>query len=202
MCARTADTKTGEVRPTDASGTIRSVRPDRAGRAARRRDAALITLTDPEMPAQLPAETVQGNTVLPLPEIVRRYAAGESVQALAAEVGGHRATLYRWMLAGTGDKEYADLVTHCLVQRVADADAALAAAREACDIARAREQARFARMDLERRRPQLYGPRQIHDANAGVTVQLVRFAAPENTSALRERDQTGTTSAPAKEIGA
>ena len=100
---------------------------------------------------------------LSIPEIVQRYAAGESVQTLAAETGVHRATLYRWMLAGEGDDKYASLVTHCLVNRVAEADNALDQAADACDIARAREQARFARMDFERRRPQLYGvkPTQV-----------------------------------------
>jgi len=115
---------------------------------------------DPEMSAQVPAEADNGSLALTLPEIVRRYASGESVQTLAAETGVHRATLYRWMLAGVGDVQYHDLVTRCLVQRVADADRALAAAREPCDIARAREVARFARMDLERRRPALYGQQQ------------------------------------------
>lgn len=130
-----------------------------------------MTIPDPESEAQLP---VAIGSELILPEIVRRYASGESVQTLAAEVGVHRATLYRWMLAGTGDREYRDLVTHCLVQRVAEADAALAAAREPCDIARAREQARFARMDLERRRPQLYGPRQeIHHASSAPSIVIV-----------------------------
>lgn len=129
----------------------------------------------PELTAQLPAETDKRDSALPLPEIVRRYASGESVQALAAESGVHRATLYRWMLAGVGDKDYSDLVTHCLVQRVADADEALATAREPCDIARARETARFARMDLERRRPALYGVKQ-EAAGTTINVQIVQFS--------------------------
>lgn len=95
-----------------------------------------------------------------LPGIVRRYAEGESMQVLAAENGVHRATLYRWMLAGIGDGQYDQLVTHCLVQRIADSDEELDRADNACDIARAREKARFARMDLERRRPHLYGQKQ------------------------------------------
>lgn len=116
---------------------------------------------------------------LELPEIVRRYAAGESVQTLAAEVGVHRATLYRWMLAGTGDQQYHELVTHCLVQRVAEADEALRNAQDACDIARAREMARFARMDLERRRPHLYGPRQeIQHTVAPPTLTITIAGAP------------------------
>ncbi len=88
--------------------------------------------------------------------VLKRYAAGDSVQILAAETGVHRATLYRWMLAYTGN-DYAELVTAALVRRISDADKALEDAREPCDIARAREQARYARMDFERRRPHLYG---------------------------------------------
>lgn len=95
-----------------------------------------------------------------LPEIVRRYAAGESMRDIAPDYNVDRATLYRWMLAGVGDKQYADIVTSCLVRRVQEADEMLRSAREPCDVARAREIARFARMDLERRRPQLYGPKQ------------------------------------------
>jgi hypothetical protein len=78
------------------------------------------------------------------------------VQTLAAETGVHRATLYRWMLAHEGP-DYGELITAALVRRISEADRALEEARDPCDIARAREQARFARMDFERRRPHLYG---------------------------------------------
>ena len=103
-------------------------------------------------PEQAPPEARQH-----LPEIIKRYAAGESAQDLAAEHEVDRRTIYRWMLAGTGDKQYHDLVTYCLVRRVADADEKLEKASDPCHIARAREMAKFARMDLERRRPKLYG---------------------------------------------
>lgn len=92
--------------------------------------------------------------------LISRYLSGESVQTLAAEAGKHRATIYRWMLAGLGDKDYHDVVTECLVTRIADADQRLETAADGCDIARAREMARFARMDFERRRPALYGQKQ------------------------------------------
>ena len=105
-----------------------------------------------------------------LPEIIRRYAEGEPIPTLASELGVHRATLYRWMLAGTGDKQYHDLVTHCLVQRVAEADEMLAKSATVCDIARAREIARYARMDLERRRPKLYGSKPEQE---GMSIQVV-----------------------------
>jgi|SRR4051812_11880536 transposase-like protein len=83
----------------------------------------------------------------------------ESVQALAAELDVNRSTLYRWMFAGLGDGQYSELITGCLVRRIADADKALAEARDPLELARAREMASFARMDLERRRPNLYGQR-------------------------------------------
>ena len=92
-----------------------------------------------------------------VPEIVRRYASGESLRELGREFGVSRMSIYRWMLGGLGDKQYHALVTDCLINRVAEADEELDCARDACDIARAREKARYARMDLERRRPQLYG---------------------------------------------
>lgn len=94
-----------------------------------------------------------------LPQIVQRYAAGESVRTLAAELKVGRGTLYNWMLAGVGDERYESIVTQVLVRRVAEADEALEDAKEAHEVSKARERARFARMDLERRRPHLYGQR-------------------------------------------
>ena len=122
----------------------------------------LILQVDPE---QAPEEARQH-----LPEIIKRYAAGESAQDLAAEHEVDRRTIYRWMLAGTGDKQYHDLVTYCLVQRVQEADEALRTASDPCDIARARETARFARMDLERRRPKLYGAKPEQES---MSIQVV-----------------------------
>lgn len=105
-----------------------------------------------------------------LPDIIKRYAAGESPQDLAAEQEVDRRTIYRWMLAGTGDKQYHDLVTFCLVRRVADADERLEKASDPCHIARAREMAKFARMDLERRRPKLYGSKPEQES---MSIQVV-----------------------------
>lgn len=95
-----------------------------------------------------------------LPSIVARYAAGESMQTLAAEYGVARSALYQWTLGGLGDAQHSELVTQALVHRVAEADDDLEGAPSSLDIARAREKARFARMDLERRRPALYGVKQ------------------------------------------
>lgn len=126
-------------------------------------------------------------------EIATRYAAGESMQALAAEHRVHRSSLYRWLLAAQGDKDYADLVTHCLVQRVAEGDEMLEKAVESSDIARAREIAKFARMDLERRRPQLYGAKQETLA-INIAVQIVAFSQHPEEPMVQCLEGTGVMS--------
>ncbi len=92
-----------------------------------------------------------------LPDIIRRYRSGESMLDIAPDYKVASRTLYRWLLGGLGDADYHDVVTDCLVNRVSDADDELRQASDACQVTRAREIARFARMDLERRRPGLYG---------------------------------------------
>jgi hypothetical protein len=126
---------------------------------------------------RVPIAVVQGEVVAdPVPEIVRRYARGESMIDIAADMGVSKAILYRWLLAGVGDERYHDIVTQCLVRRVMDADESLDCAATPIEVARAREQARFARMDLERRRPKLYGAKpELFVAAAGPVVVLTRM---------------------------
>lgn len=99
-----------------------------------------------------------------LPTFIQRYLNGVSLQTIAKEEKVSREAIrkriYQWTLTGRGDIQYADLVTTALVNRIAEADAALDSANEMVGIARARETARFSRMDYERRRPHLYGPKQ------------------------------------------
>lgn len=119
----------------------------------------------------------------PVPEYVQRYLAGESILTIAPDYGVVARTIYRWIMSEMGD-EYPDLVTHVLVARIADADMQLAAADDQCQVARAREQARFARMDLERRRPSLYGTRPntaIQVSGNGLQVQIVSYAVAQET---------------------
>lgn len=94
-----------------------------------------------------------------IPEIIQRYLTGASVQDLARESAVSPRTIYNWMMKEKG-ADYDDMITDMLINRIADADARLELAEDAVQIARARETARFARMDFERRRPLLYGPKQ------------------------------------------
>ena len=96
-----------------------------------------------------------------LPVVVEAYAAGRtSLRKLAVEHGVDPATIYRWLLTAVGDERYRELVTDCLVARIAEADGDLDGAMSVLEVQKAREKARFARMDFERRRPALYGQKQ------------------------------------------
>lgn len=108
-----------------------------------------------------------------IPTIIQRYLNGESLQDLARESQVHARTLYRWILAETGP-EYDHIITECLTNRIADADLNLETATDTCQVARAREQARFARMDYERRRPKLYGPKQELEVDNKLTIIVQR----------------------------
>lgn len=90
-----------------------------------------------------------------LHDLLVRYLQGEMPGAMAREIGATRATLYYALLGD--DSVPAELVTQALTARVAKADEMLEQAKGPAEISRAREMARFARMDLERRRPSLYG---------------------------------------------
>lgn len=94
------------------------------------------------------------------------------MQTLAKESLVSRRTVYNWFMSGLGDDAYHDLVTEVLISRVADADADLEVARMSGDpvqVSGAREACRFYRMDLERRRPGLYGAKPVNVNIAAVT---------------------------------
>lgn len=107
-----------------------------------------------------------------LPMLVQKYLAGAKMTDLAEQCGTSRRTMYRWFLGGLGDSDYYDVVTEVLTSRVADADEELEAARMSGDpvrVSAARETCRFFRMDLERRRPGLYGAKPVQVQIAAVT---------------------------------
>lgn len=110
---------------------------------------------------------------IPLPDVVQRYLNGETLESLAKEQGKTYRQLYYFLLT---DKAvgHDDLITECLTSRVADADLSMDTAHDSVSLARAREAAKFARMDLERRRPKLYGPKQEVSTDSKITVIVQR----------------------------
>lgn len=103
--------------------------------------------------------------------ILQQLHEGKSLRDVAGTVGVSNVGLRAWLLRCDEDA-YRDTITMALATRVAEADERLEAADDPVSIARAREIARFSRMDFERRRPNLYGPRQhvdmtIHSTDLG-----------------------------------
>ena len=113
-------------------------------------------------------------TIDPAPFLAMLHA-GKSLRDIANELGVSRQAIHAWMLREQGE-QYHEAITAALTQRVADADERLDTAGDVIDIARAREQARFSRMDLERRRPGLYGQR----------TQVTHEVGPDLGELLRE----------------
>ena len=139
-----------------------------------------------------------------LPRVLERYLGGESVQVLAAEEAVSRQTIYNWLLGGLGDKAYHDVVTQALVKRISDADEKLEEAKDALEVAKAREMCRYARMDFERRRPGLYGAKQFHVSVAEVTVRdgtVGRAAELLRLVARKPAEETNTLTVPFTVVG-
>jgi len=122
-----------------------------------------------------PRKQLPAKVAAKLPDFIQRYLQGEPIPAMAAEVGEDRRRIYEWMLADMGGDKYGAVVTQMLVRRIAIADQKLENATDQVDIARAREMARYARMDFERRRPHLYAakPLQVTVNNVNVDAGLV-----------------------------
>ncbi len=112
-----------------------------------------------------------------LPEIIQRYRNGESMLSIAKDSAVKSRQLYNWILNELGP-DYDKIQTECLINRIADADQMLEESRDALQVTRAREIARYARMDFERRRPHLYGPKQEIKQDTSVTV-IVQTVSPE-----------------------
>lgn len=124
------------------------------------------------MPAPIP----------PSPAAVQRYLQGESLATIARDEPCSVRTLYRYMLKELGPEFYS-VQQDLLIGKIADADEELSRAENNWQVARATAQGKFARFDLERRHPALYGPRQAIDQQVKVIIRddvrpVIQVAAP------------------------
>jgi hypothetical protein len=120
--------------------------------------------------------TQQGEAVREPKKALERIKRGEGLRSIGKSLGLSHVAVRKWLLKEVGP-EYAELQTDGLLERVVDADRMLEVARDPVTIARAREMARFARMDLERRRPHLYGQRtHVTVENVGDLADKLRRA--------------------------
>jgi hypothetical protein len=120
--------------------------------------------------------TQQGDAVKEPKAALARIKNGEGLRSIGKSLGLSQEGVRKWLLREVGP-EYHEMQTDGLLERVVHADKLLEAARDPVDIARAREMARFARMDLERRRPHLYGQRtHVTVENVGDLADRLRRA--------------------------
>lgn len=88
-----------------------------------------------------------------------RIAHGEFLDDIAADIGVSKQTLSLWLLDDLPE-QYKLAQRRGLIRRIADADQRLEEAEDPLDLAKAREMAKFARWDAERRLPALFGMKQ------------------------------------------
>ena len=123
------------------------------------------------------------------------YATGQhGLRAIGQQLGVSHEQVRIWLLDELGP-EYAALQRQALIARIVEADVRLENAPGAVDIARAREIAKFARWDAERRLPQLFGPKPavaIGVQGEGLTVNVVSYsnaaALPVNNLSTEDSD--------------
>ena len=123
---------------------------------------------------------VLSNSPQDIARALQDYANGATLEQLAKEHGVSRQAIYGWLLGELGGEQHSALVTRALTARIAKGDEMLDTATNPLDLQRGREQARNARLDLERRRANLYGAKSMID----VTVQQVTIEQSLSNSSL------------------
>lgn len=98
------------------------------------------------------------------------YISGATLKQIADQHGVTRQAIYGWLLGELGGEQHSALVTRALTARIAKGDETLDTADNPLDLQRGREQARNARLDLERRRSSLYGQKQEVNHTGVVTI--------------------------------
>lgn len=104
------------------------------------------------------------------------YIQGATLKQIGDQFGVTRQAVYGWLLGELGGEQHSALVTRALTARIAKGDETLDSADNPLDLQRGREQARNARLDLERRRASLYGQKQEithHQAAPTLNINIV-----------------------------
>ena len=102
-------------------------------------------------------------------QAIEQHADGLSLRQIAAKIGITHGGLRKWLL--TAPDQYRAAAISGLTQRIIEADDMLDSAADPVSIARAREIAKFARWDAERRLPHMFG--QKVEQLGGVSINVV-----------------------------
>ena len=144
--------------------------------------------THPQRECSNPRDPATGQYLPLLPQddasikaAIEAYRDGKTCEQLATDYGVSLQAVYSWLLGDLGGPEHDLLVTQALTARIAKADASLDAAPSPLELARAREQARNSRQDLERRRPRLYGQKQEITLTVQPVLNIAVVVAPQQS---------------------
>lgn len=102
--------------------------------------------------------------------ILERLRNGESVRAMAAELGVSGSAFYAWLIRNAPD-EFLAISAGRSLTRIEQAEEDLDSAEDQLTVSKARESARLAQWTLERANRKLYGDNK--QENTGVTVQVL-----------------------------
>jgi transcriptional regulator with XRE-family HTH domain len=132
----------------------------------------------------------ENNTNLPrankqelIAQAIDQHADGMSLRQIAEQIGVSHQAIRKWLL--TAGDQYKQAQISGLTQRIIEADEMLESATDAVGIARAREIARYARWDAERRLPHLFGPKV--EQTGGISVNVVINNPLESVSSVPKR---------------
>lgn len=124
-----------------------------------------------------------GKLTIPRDQVIaqalQRINDGETLRQIAPSFNVSHVTLWSLLIGDVPD-QYKQAQQAVLIGRIADADQALEDAEDQLNLARAREQAKFARWDAERRLPNLFGAKQTvehkHTVDLDAAMQDARKA--------------------------
>lgn len=121
---------------------------------------------------------------------LQRVQDGDSLRQIANDIGISHQGLRKWLL-GAVPQQYREAQQIGLISRIVESDQELEDASDSVAIARAREIAKFARWDAERRLPHLFGPKQevtvsVPTLNLSFGAKVIHNNAPQQLQCSNE----------------
>lgn len=123
------------------------------------------------MTENLPAKPEDDPRHATIAKALEQLLEGKSISQIADALQVKRSTLHSWLLGQVPEK-YKHIQEQGLIARIVAADEDIDNATSHLDVARAREKARFARWDAERRLSNLFAPRQEISGPGGGPIPL------------------------------
>lgn len=144
-------------------------------------------LSQTDRMSSLPVPADRHEPIAKALELIRK---GESIRAIAVQLGIPKSTLHRWLLDPTIPEEYREVQKDGMLQRVVDADQELEDAASPAEITKRAHICKNVRWDIERRLQGFQTKTEVTGANGSPlipdTTELARRLAYLNASLARK----------------